>query len=236
MVSLNMLSKTVLTLFVVVIFSAQAWAGDFPGKGDRLLWGYALEDYDQGNHYLNQQRYEEAIEKYKQAIARYQFDPDFYANLGVAYCKAGDYASAEQTLTRAAELNKKDWMPWSNLANVYVKENKLKEALTAFQKALACNPPPAELPTIKDNIAGISRILAFQKPPATPTVPAGSVKGGKGAGAKGAGAKHGVTGTVGSKTSTSGANGASLPTPPPQQPSPQAERDSLKRSGWDWSY
>ena len=99
-----------LVAFSLIFFSclSSARAADFPGRGDRLLWGYALQNYDQANRYMNQQRYKEAIDQYKQAIARYEYDPDFYVNLGVAYTKIGDNESAERTLITASQLNKAD--------------------------------------------------------------------------------------------------------------------------------
>lgn len=202
-----------------------AQAADFPGKGNRLLWGYALQNYDLANRYMNQERYEEAIDQYNQAITRYEFDPDFYANLGVAYTKIGNYPAAELTLKKASQLNSTDWVPWSNLANIYAKQNKLKEALPIFEQALKCNPPKAESDPIKNNIAGIKRILNAQ-------------------------AKFQAASTTKTATATLGKKDAlkpgrmppqisqknSAPTSRPEMSSATQDRESLKKSGWDWSY
>ena len=107
---------------------------DFPGKGSQSAWSDALPYYNLANKYLAQERYQEAAEKYSEAISRYEFDPDFYTNLGIANRKLGNYAGAEDAFKKAIALNKKDWMPWSDLANVYLKQDKLKEAITHISR------------------------------------------------------------------------------------------------------
>jgi tetratricopeptide (TPR) repeat protein len=134
----------------------------FPGIGDPGGWSDALPYYNGGNRYLNAGRFADAIERYKQAIARYQYEPDFYINLGVAYRKLEDYANAEQAFLQATKLSPKDWMGWSNLGNAYLKQNKLKETVASFQSALKCNPPLSEAVAIKRDIADITKIMNMQ--------------------------------------------------------------------------
>ena len=137
-------------------------AGDFPGKGEYADWSAALPYYNQANRYLNQGRYQDAILKYQTAIMQYQYDPDFYVNLGVAFRKSDQYEAAEDALKRATELSPKDWIPWSDLANAYLKQNKLKETISAFQRALKCNPPSVEANAMRKDIQDIEKILRMQ--------------------------------------------------------------------------
>ncbi len=50
-------------------------------------------------------------------------------------------------------------MPWSDLANAYLKQNKLQETIATFEKTLQCNPPAAEKIAIQRDIADIKKIL-----------------------------------------------------------------------------
>jgi len=203
-------------------------ADGFPGKGDPADWEDALPYYNLANRYLNLGRYEEAIEKYHQAIARYEFDGDFYTNLGVAYRKIDDYPSAEQSFRKATALNEKDWVPWSDLANACLKQNKLKETIAAFEKTLKCNPPPAEKAAIQTDISDIRKILSMQgvgAPQAATSAQTGSraVTSARGArkapdnGAKPGNAPRPALTTGGCSTGHQGSSDA-----------------NLQGSGWDW--
>ena len=137
--------------------SAQDGGGD--GKGD---WSAALPYYNRANKRLNESCYDEAVQDFKDAIARYPSDPDFYTNLGIALRKLGKYADAEQAYKKAIKLNPKDWVPWSDLANVYLKQDKLKETVATFEEVLKRDPPAAEQEAIKKDIADIKKIMSMQ--------------------------------------------------------------------------
>lgn len=151
----------VLALVIVAFLdlSGSAQANGFPGKGDPADWSDALPYYNSGNHLLNEQRYSEAARRYRQAIAKYEFDPDFYINLGVALRKMEDYSSAEQAFKKAIELNDKDWSAWSDLGNVYLKQDRLEDTIGCFEHALRCNPPAAERTAIQGDIGDIHKVL-----------------------------------------------------------------------------
>jgi hypothetical protein len=55
-------------------------------------------------------------------------------------------------------------MPWSDLANVYLKQDKLQEAVKTFERTLKCGPPPAENAAIQQDIKDINKILSMQQP------------------------------------------------------------------------
>lgn len=156
----GMNSGTIFFIALAISVSCTAaFAGDFPGVGDPHAWSDALPYYNKGNQYLNQERYPEAVQKFQEAIALYSLDPDFHINLGVALRKVDDYIGAEQAFKAAAKLNDKDWTAWSNLGNAYLKQNRLKDTIAAFERALKCNPPAIEKAAMHRDIADIHKIL-----------------------------------------------------------------------------
>lgn len=159
------------------------FAEGFPGRGNPHDWSAALPYYNLANKYMQQERYEDAIQKYHQAIGRYEYDPDFFNNLGVALRKIENFEAAEQAFKSAAALNAKDWMSWSNLANSYLKQDRLEDTIKAFEQSLRCNPPAEEKDAIMKDIADIKKILSVRsgtiEPPASTTPPAKIMNAGK---------------------------------------------------------
>lgn len=146
------------------VFNTQANAGDFPGKGEHSAWTEAIPYYNLANKQLNEGRFQEAVANFEAAIALYKFDPDFHLNLGVALRKMDDYSGAESAFKTAAALSPDDWMCWSNLANAYLKQNKLKQTIAAFERTLKCNPPESERAAILKDITDIRKVLSMQPP------------------------------------------------------------------------
>jgi tetratricopeptide (TPR) repeat protein len=166
-----------------LLYSPACFADGFPGRGNPHDWSAALPYYNLANKYMQQERYEDAIKKYHEAIGRYEYDPDFFNNLGVALRRVENFEAAEQAFKSAAALNAKDWMSWSNLANSYLKQDRLEDTIKAFQESLKCNPPAAEKEAILKDIADIQKILSVRggsvQPPPSSTPPAKIVSGGK---------------------------------------------------------
>jgi len=79
-------------------------------------------------------------------------------------------------------------MSWSNLANSYLKQDKLEDTIKAFETALKCNPPAAEKEAILKDIADIKKILSVRDggvvPPAGNNAPSGKIIGGGKGGSK----------------------------------------------------
>jgi tetratricopeptide (TPR) repeat protein len=244
---------------LVVAFTAplNATAGDFPDKGSRSQWSAALPYYNRGNRYLTEGRFDDAAADFQQAISLYEFDPDFYTNLGLAYRKLDNYAEAEQAFKKATELSPDDWVPWMDLANAYLKQNKLNETIDAFNRTLKCNPPQADKEAILGDIADIKKILRMQGGDAAEEQPnaeqAPAQKSGsagkalpKRAASHHASPLHPPAATVQTSAATSVHAPASA-NPHPQtaadrhaqiQQKPAAAGDSktLKQSGWDYIY
>lgn len=129
-------------------------------------WSDAIPYYNLANKYLEKERFEDAVDNYHEAISRYPNDPDFYINLGYCYRKLEDFESAEQAFRKALTLNNKDWMTWSNLANALLKQNKLPETVSTFEKCLKLTMPVSERAAINRDIADIKKILAMRQPKA----------------------------------------------------------------------
>lgn len=216
--------------------SAAAFAEGFPGKGDEDAWSDALPYYNRGNRYLQKEQYAQALEDFKVAVGKYTYDPDFYTNLGVAYRKVGDYPNAEIAYKKSLQLNDKDWMPWNDLANVYLKQDKLKETVATFQKALKCNPPSKDRAAIQQDITDINKILRMQAPP--PKAAAAAAAGAA------AGVAAGAAGAPGAATAANAnAKSKAQETPParattraPNATPVATDKKELKNGGWDYVY
>ncbi len=203
----------ILLILVMAQTATIADAEGFPGKGDEDAWSDALPYYNRGNRYLQKEQYQQAVEDFKVAVGKYNYDPDFYTNLGVAYRKIGDFPNAEDAYKKSLKLNDKDWMPWNDLANVYLKQDKLKETVATFQRALKCNPPAKDKAAIQQDILDINKILRMQAPP--PIV------------SKVAAPDHGSTSPVSAKK-------VSVKSQP--SVNKDADKRQLKSSGWDYVY
>jgi tetratricopeptide (TPR) repeat protein len=213
-----------LAYVIALSFTIQApsFADGFPGKGNQNDWSNALPHYNLGNKYMQKERYEDAIAQYEKAVAFYQFDPDFYINLGVAWRKLENFGAAEAAFKKAAELNAKDWMSWSNLANSYLKQDRLEDTIKAFEQALKCNPPPEEKTAILKDIADIKKILSVRggtfAPPAGSSAPPAKII----SGSKGGASKKAVAPALQKQT----AREAAVPISP-------KKNSELQDTGWD---
>lgn len=218
-----MRAASIFKLALLVVLSLPSTAGTayaegFPGKGDEDAWSDALPYYNRGNRYLQKEQYQQALDDFKVAVGKYTFDPDFYTNLGVAYRKVGDYTNAEDAYKKSLQLNDKDWMPWNDLANVYLKQDKLKETVTTFQRALKCNPPAKDKAAIQQDIIDINKILKMQAPP--PKVANTST----------------TPNAAGASGSTAAKKVSAKPQSQPTSTSKPADKKELKGSGWDYVY
>lgn len=175
---------------VVCAQDAGSKASGFPGTGHGADWSDAIPYYNRGNKYLEQGCYDQAVDDYNHAISIYPHDADFYVNLGYCYRKTEDFTLAEKAFRKALTINDKDWTTWSDLANSLLKQNRLKETISAFDRCLKCNPPAKEKEAILKDIADIKKVMSFQAPPPSAAPAAvirhgGAVVSGKNAQAKG---------------------------------------------------
>lgn len=239
-----------IVLFALSMFLPQtASCDDFPGKGDRFAWSSALPHYNLANKYLEHGKIDEAVENYEEAIYRYEYDPDFYVNYGVALRKRENYKGAEDAFKKAIELRPSDWQSWGNLANAYLKQNKLEQTISCFQKAMKVSPPPpaAEKAAMLKDIADINKILSMNKDrqklagQAPAKASANQQAPGNGSGTKAAGTGNGgkssagVSGGGKAQLNLNHTSGASAGKESNAAGQAASEAD-LKKSGWDWVY
>lgn len=195
-------------------------ASGFPGTGHGADWSDAIPYYNRGNKYLEQGRYDQAVDDYNHAISIYPHDADFYVNLGYCYRKTEDFTLAEKAFRKALTINDKDWTTWSDLANSLLKQNRLKETISAFERCLKCNPPAKEKEAILKDIADIKKVMSFQAPPPS-AAPAAVIRaGGSTSGSKSSPSKSKTTASVGASA----------------KPAAKAANTNKKSDEGDWGY
>jgi peptidoglycan/LPS O-acetylase OafA/YrhL/Flp pilus assembly protein TadD len=89
--------------------------------------------------------YAKALEVYQKAIARYPYDPDDYANLGIVYYKLGQSDQAIAHLGKALSLNPNYFMVYNNRGAIYSSMGRYDLAFENFNQALAIDPCPDSL-------------------------------------------------------------------------------------------
>ena len=83
----------------------------------------------------NAGRQDEAIEKFKQAVAVNPDCFDCYNNLGFAYVQKKDYENAEAAYKKSSEVNPNDATSFNGLATIYNAQRKFDLAAAASAKA-----------------------------------------------------------------------------------------------------
>lgn len=85
-----------------------------------------------------QERYEEAIEFFKKALhdEKYPTPENAYTNIGYSYYKLNKLTSAKAYHQRALDVLPSFCLANKNMADVYVKEKKYKEAAKYYKKAV----------------------------------------------------------------------------------------------------
>ncbi|MCP2520656.1 tetratricopeptide repeat protein [Candidatus Aminicenantes bacterium AC-708-M15] len=98
----------------------------------------------EGNKYFNQNKFDEAIEKYKRAIElgagqeNYLFL--YYFNLGLAYKKINKIQEAINSFLKCVELNPESYSSYKNLGELFAKNNDYEKAKFYFEKAIELSP------------------------------------------------------------------------------------------------
>ncbi len=89
--------------------------------------------------YFEQGRYEEAIASFRRVVELTPDSAAAYANLGMTLCESEHLAEAEKDLKRSLELGP-TFATWSNLGNLYLREERFGEAGAAYNKAIELDP------------------------------------------------------------------------------------------------
>jgi tetratricopeptide (TPR) repeat protein len=85
---------------------------------------------------LNEGKYEEAIEKFSEAIADDLENPIFYYYRGAAFEKAGDLDKAMEDYQRSVELKPDFILPTANIGKIFAKKREHEKAIEFYKKAV----------------------------------------------------------------------------------------------------
>ncbi len=84
--------------------------------------------------------YEKAIDYLKNAIAQDDQHLDLYKSLAFCYIETGELPDARRTLDRVAAVGIADDFVFVKLGDLYIRENRLDEAIKQYEEALEINP------------------------------------------------------------------------------------------------
>ena len=90
----------------------------------------------QGSNLLNEGRYEEAIEKFTDAISENQLNPVFYYYRGGSFEKTGNMDKALEDYQKSVELKPDFILPISRTAEIYAKQKDFERAIEFYKKAV----------------------------------------------------------------------------------------------------
>jgi len=111
-------------------------------------WGELIELFPQnpavwsnrGNVRLSQNKIQDAIADYNQAIAIAPDQPDPYLNRGIAYEVQQDWESAIADYNQVLELDPEDAMAYNNRGNAKVGKGNYEAAINDYEKAASLEP------------------------------------------------------------------------------------------------
>jgi len=105
----------------------------------------ARNRFEQGVQFYQSGKFDQAIEAFKDVLAK---KPDFvegYYNLGMAYLRQGDPDAAIKALEKAIEL-KPDFMEaYFGLGQVYIEKGEPEKAAEIYKKGIDINPKEAKI-------------------------------------------------------------------------------------------
>jgi tetratricopeptide (TPR) repeat protein len=121
------------------------WLDKFSGMGRRDDFQQAMREERAGWRCMLDKRYDQAINKFKQATQIYPNLPAAYMAIGQAIEKTGGAnEDAEAAYRMSIKLNTDDYRAWHKLAGVLYNERKYADARKALGKAIMLNPPTRE--------------------------------------------------------------------------------------------
>ncbi len=104
----------------------------------------ALEYYNEGQGYDNEEKFDMAVVSYNKAV---KADPEFvfaWDNMGYSYRRLGNYKEAIKCYKRSLELDPKGHMPLMNIGTAYEKMKDYKNAGESFEKLIETYPQDPE--------------------------------------------------------------------------------------------
>jgi len=96
----------------------------------------------QGSYLLRAARYPDAIEAFGKALVVDPYLTDAHNNLGFVYTQTADYAAAEKAFRQALSdpAYPTPYKVWFNMGQLYLKQGRLDEAISAFRQAVGIDP------------------------------------------------------------------------------------------------
>jgi Ca-activated chloride channel family protein len=118
-----------------------------------------------GDRYYDKEQYQQAADRYREALKAAPNDPRASYNTGNAIYRQGQYEEATSLLQQAAEKAKDPGLKADalhNLGNAYLKQEKYKEAIGAYEGSLRARPND---PATQQNLQYAKKKLQAQQPP-----------------------------------------------------------------------
>jgi tetratricopeptide (TPR) repeat protein len=108
-----------------------------PAEIDQGIPDAARKEYDKGNQYSDKGKFEDAIDRFKKAIA---ISPNYlmaHNNLGVQYLKLGKWTEAAVAFESAISINSKALNPRQNLAIALIEQKQYPQAIEHLNQAIS---------------------------------------------------------------------------------------------------
>lgn len=119
--------------------------------------GEAEEHFSAGVQLQNQDRWEEAIAEYDEAIRLDPQNADVYSNRGFAYFKLDQFEQAILDYGEAIRLDPRNPMVYATRAVTYRIVDKKDEAIADLEKVISLTDSPEQAETAKRLIAHLSK-------------------------------------------------------------------------------
>ena len=135
-------------LIVVIAFSIAARAQVGYWRTSETLWGRALA-VTEGNFRAHagmaevrarQNRIDEAIAHYAEAVRLAPDEAEWHVNLGLLLVRKGEIARAAESFDRAVRLRPQDAESYNNLGAMLARLSRTTEAIAAYTRALEIRP------------------------------------------------------------------------------------------------
>ena len=113
------------------------------------------QNFDEGNKYLENKKYDSAIEEFTKVI---KLDPQSYPaylNRGNAYREKGDLDNALNDYAQAIRINPAEGLIYYNRALVYQMKKDIKSAISDYSEAVKLKPDFAEAYNNRGNLYGV---------------------------------------------------------------------------------
>jgi len=105
-----------------------------------------------GQNLIGQRNYNEAIEKYKQALDRDPHCAPAQVNLGMSLIHVSRFEEAEQFLTKATQEHPNEAQAWLNLGTSYQSTGKIAESLNCMKQFLKLAPNDANAAHVRSMV------------------------------------------------------------------------------------